>query len=64
MSESEVEELLKLYNVTKDKLPKIRKDDPAIQGLGAKVGDVIKITRKNPWTGGESLYYRVVIEAE
>lgn len=60
MSEEEVEELLKKYNVTKDKLPKIYESDPAIAELNAKPGDVIKITRKSP-TAGIAFYYRLVI---
>jgi len=61
LSDKEAERLLELYNVTRDKLPKIRKDDPALRGLGAKVGDIIKITRKSP-SAGTAFYYRVVIE--
>jgi len=60
LSEKEVEELLKKYNVTKDKLPKILVTDPAVKAIGAKVGDVIKIERESP-TAGKVYYYRVVI---
>lgn len=60
MKKEEVEALLKKYNVTKDKLPKIYESDPAIAELNAKPGDVIKITRKSP-TAGTAFYYRVVI---
>jgi len=60
MTKEEVEELLKKYNVTKDKLPKIYEFDAAISKLSAKPGDVIKITRKSP-TAGIAFYYRVVI---
>jgi DNA-directed RNA polymerase subunit H len=48
------------YGIERSKLPKIRKIDPALPN-GAKVGDVIRITRKSK-TAGISLYYRVVIE--
>lgn len=60
MTKEEVEALLKKYNVTKDKLPKIYESDPAIAELNAKPGDVIKITRKSP-TAGTAFYYRAVI---
>jgi len=61
LSGKDTERLLEFYNVTRSELPKIRKDDPALKGLGAKVGDIIKITRKSP-SAGTAFYYRVVIE--
>ena len=60
MSEKEVEELLKKYGVTKDKLPKILISDPVVKAIGAKIGDVIEITRKSP-IAGQTKYYRVVV---
>jgi DNA-directed RNA polymerase subunit H (RpoH/RPB5) len=36
LSEKEKEALLKKYNITLSELPKILKDDPAIQSLGEK----------------------------
>jgi len=62
MADNEVEELLKKYNVTKDKLPKIYEFDAAISELKPepKPGDVIKISRKSP-TAGSTFYYRVVV---
>ena len=35
-------------------------EDPAVQLLGAKVGDVLKIKRNSP-TAGEFLVYRTVV---
>jgi len=61
LSKEEVEELKKLYGIRKEQLPWIRKNDPMCKALGAKPGDVIKITRKSE-IGGETVYYRVVIE--
>jgi len=52
--------VLMQYGVDRSKLPKIRKDDPALPE-GGKIGDIIKITRNSP-TAGVSLYYRVVVE--
>ena len=43
------------------KFPKILKSDPIARMINAKIGDLIKIIRKNN-TGKESIYYRVVIE--
>lgn len=63
MTSEEVKELLKKYNITKDKLPKIYEHDAAIYELNTKPGDVIKITRKSP-TAGNAFYYRVVIGGE
>jgi len=48
------------YGVDRSKLPKILKSDSALP-QGAKIGDVIRITRKSA-TAGVSIYYRVVIE--
>ncbi len=61
MTDSEVEKLFKKYNLSSKELPKIRKDDPAIGKLQAKVGDIIKVEREST-TAGESYYYRVVID--
>ena len=60
--EDEVAELLNKYGIDKEQLPKIRFDDPIVLEIGAKMGDVIKITRKSQ-TADESAYYRLVIDA-
>lgn len=57
----DAERVLEFYKVTPDELPKIKRNDSALKGMNAEVGDIIKITRKSP-TAGESFYYRVVIE--
>lgn len=61
MSDSEVEELLNRYKITKRELPKIRLEDPAMVAINAKEGQVIDITR-NSKVAGESHYYRLVIK--
>ena len=60
MAPEDAENILRTYKVSRDELPKIKIDDPAIKSLEASVGDIIKITRNSP-TAGKSLYYRVVI---
>lgn len=61
LSEEEAKKVIEKYaGGDKYKLPYIKKTDPIVRALGAKVGDVIKITRKSP-TAGESVYYRLVI---
>jgi len=59
LSEEEKTELLKKYNVSLRQLPKILVKDPVVKIIGAKVNDVLKITRKSPTTK-EGIYYRVV----
>ena len=54
----EEKKILEKYGVTKDQLPRIKTYDPAIQGLEAKEGDVIRILRKDE---GENVYYRIVV---
>ena len=59
MKKEEVDELLQTYNIKKKQLPKIKKTDPAIEGMEIEKGDVIKILRKSP-TVGETFFYRDV----
>ena len=60
LSPEEAKIVLEHYEVTREELPKIKKDDPALEEFKVRVDDVIKITRKGP-TANESIYYRVVI---
>ena len=52
--------VLKKYNITVEQLPKILNDDAAVKVFGAKVGDVVKITRESV-TAGVSIYFRTII---
>ena len=62
LSDVEITELLKTFNVEYAKLPKISLSDPSIENLEeVKLGDVIKISRPSP-TSGTTVYYRMVIE--
>ncbi|MFW9994800.1 MAG: DNA-directed RNA polymerase subunit H [Candidatus Odinarchaeota archaeon] len=57
----EVDDVIRKYSVSVKQLPKISSLDPAVQLLGAKAGDIIKITRNSP-TAGKFIAYRYVIE--
>ena len=58
---AEKKELFEKLDVAERNLPKILDTDPVIKKIGAKPGDVIRITRKSQ-TSGESVYYRIVAE--
>lgn len=58
--EEKLEELFKKYGSKANKFPQILKDDPAVEEIGAKKGDLIKITRKS-YTMGKAIYFRVVM---
>ena len=60
LSKKDSEELLKKYGITSDKLPKILENDPVVQVVKAKKGDIVKITRRSH-TAGEAIYYRFVV---
>ncbi|MBI2173092.1 MAG: DNA-directed RNA polymerase subunit H [Candidatus Aenigmarchaeota archaeon] len=60
LSADEKAELLKRLNITPKQLPRIKEDDPAVEAIGAKKGDILKITR-NSMVAGEYIYYRVVV---
>ena len=62
LSEKATKEILNQYNIVKSQLPRIRLTDPAVKAIGAKVADIIEITRLSP-TKGTAKYYRVVIDA-
>ncbi|MCX8158594.1 MAG: DNA-directed RNA polymerase subunit H [Candidatus Diapherotrites archaeon] len=59
LSKEEADKLVKKYGISIDNMPKIKKDDPVVEEIGAKKGDILKITRKSP-TAGEFVYYRIV----
>lgn len=61
LNEREKEAVLKQFGITLRQLPRILATDSMVKNLNAKVGDVIRITRKSE-TAGETFYYRVVIK--
>ncbi len=60
LSEKDKKELLEKYHISLKDLPRINKQDPAIQHLDIKKGDVVKIIRKSP-SAGEAVFYRGVV---
>ena len=61
LNDSEKNKILEKFNISGNALPRISKDDPAIEKLNAIPGDIIKIERVSK-TAGVSMYYRVVVE--
>ena len=59
LKREEAKKLLEKLNVSRSQLPKIKKNDSGLP-KEAKVGDIVKIMRKNE-KGEEVPYYRVVI---
>ncbi len=62
ISEKETKELFEKYGTTPDQLPKILATDPVSLTIGAKPGQVLKITRKSH-TAEEAVCYRFVVES-
>jgi len=61
LGEKEKEQLLAQYKVQPYHMPQIKATDPAVKAIGAKPGDILKITRKSA-TAGEHVAYRYVVE--
>jgi DNA-directed RNA polymerase subunit H len=49
-------------NATAAQFPYILSTDPVAKEIGARPGDLIRVTRKSE-TAGSSTYYRYVVEA-
>jgi DNA-directed RNA polymerase subunit H len=60
LPEKEAKQILEKYHVHPNQLPRIRTLDPAVFLIGAKKGDIIKITRESP-TAGIHVTYRYVV---
>ena len=61
LTEEEKTELLTRYRVQAYQLPQISSLDPTVKAIGAKPGDILRVTRKSP-TAGEHIAYRYVVE--
>ena len=62
ITEKEKKDLLKKYKIEPNKLPKILDTDPVCISIGAKPGQIVKITRKSQ-TANEAVAYRLVVES-
>ncbi|PUA32886.1 MAG: DNA-directed RNA polymerase subunit H [Zestosphaera tikiterensis] len=60
LSPEEAIKVLKELGVRPDQLPYLRASDPVAVAIGAKPGDIVRITRKSP-TAGKIVVYRFVI---
>lgn len=61
LSEEEAQKVYEEQDVRPEQIPKILPDDPVVKAIDAKVGDLIKITRKS-MTAGIFVSYRIVRE--
>lgn len=57
----EREQVLAQYKIEPYQMPQIKTTDPAVNALGAKPGDVLRIIRESP-TAGTHIAYRYVVE--
>ncbi len=61
LTEKEKNQLLAQYKVKPYQMPQVKSGDPAVKAIGAKPGDILRITRKST-TAGEHVTYRYVVE--
>lgn len=57
----EREKMLSEYRVHPYQLPRLKASDPAVKAIGAKPGDIVRITRDSP-TAGKYISYRYVVD--
>ena len=62
VSEEEKKAVLAKFNATEDQFPFLFSTDPVAREIGAKPGNMVRISRKSD-TAGEATYYRYVVEA-
>lgn len=61
LSENDKKKFLEDNNFNLENLPSIKLDDPALQEMNVKPGDIIEIERESP-TAGRIVFHRGVIE--
>jgi DNA-directed RNA polymerase subunit H len=62
LTKEEASQVLAAYNSSPSQFPYILDTDPVAKEIGAKPGDLVRVTRKSD-TAGSSVYYRYVVEA-
>jgi DNA-directed RNA polymerase subunit H len=62
LSPEEKKEVLGMFNATEEQSPFLFNIDPVAREIGAKPGDMVRITRVSD-TAGETTYYRFVVES-
>lgn len=62
LSREEATQVLGRFNGTPSQFPYILSTDAIAKEIGAKPGDMVRITRKSE-TAGSSTYYRYVVES-
>ncbi len=60
VSGAEKEKIITKFNASLNQFPQILESDPVAREIGAKPGDLVKITRKSQ-TAGEFVYYRFTV---
>lgn len=61
ISDEELKELLNVYKIRKEQLPKIKSTDPVIKEIKVEEGGVVKIMRRSR-TAGRAVSYRLVVK--
>jgi DNA-directed RNA polymerase subunit H len=61
LSKKDADELMHTFHIRPHQLPYIKTSDPGAEALGAKMGDILRITRKSA-TAGEVVVYRYVVD--
>jgi len=62
LSDEDKKQILIQFNATEEQFPYLFSIDPVVREIGAKPGDMVKITRVSD-TAGETTYYRFVVES-
>ena len=62
LTKEEATQVLANFNATAAQFPYILATDPVAKEIGARPGDLVRVTRKSE-TAGTSTYYRYVVEA-
>jgi len=62
LSDAEKKDILTRFNATEEQFPFLFSSDPVVREIGAKPGDMVRISRTSD-TAGKTTYYRFVVES-